>query len=375
MTATLMLPTASVSFASGAPMAVKELRVIQAEYHHERVQVTVDLSSPSSKRYQTGTPVRVDWGIPPKHMQTFVGYVNHATPEHRPVEDRSDGGGKLRVVLVAPSWVLKDGDYQTFRNVSAATAVRQVAESFRLGTRNIHQHPTRHAVLHQQGRSFWEFMVECAQRMGWTLYARGMELHCLDRKQSALLTRFPPVLRSPVLGGSVREFRPKVGANAPGGGSLLVREGYGVNPRSGAVLYSRDDGGTEKALFNTPGLAPAFRRGSADSSFSDLGEGYDTLQSKSKANQLAVEATFTATVHPNVRVGGTVVMEGFGDGSDGGWYVTAVEHILRAAGRSEMRVTVGRDTARSDTFLVPQLLAESAAPRGARLVNQRWVLA
>lgn len=367
--------TASVFFESGLARGVKEISILHAEYQHERAVVTVEKDAATSKRFATGAPVSIVWGFAPTYLTTFYGYANHIAPIHKPTELRDEGGALMRVVCVAPTWVFKDTDYLTFRNLSAPQAVKKVAERFRFGLTNIQPQAVAWPVLHQQGRSYWDFMVECAQKAGWTLFGRGMDLHCLDRKQSvASDAGRVPTLRSRELGGSVIEFRPQHGSNTPAGGTLAVREAYGVNPKTGQLLYSRDGADSERPMYNAAPQTPTFHQGMTDVVYEGLGEGYGKLQAGARANRLSIEATMLCEAHPHVRVGSSINLKGFGAGNDGAWFVVGTEVRLKPALDTLMSVRLGRDTSNSAAFVVPPVTQVAGRPRHARLVNRKWVL-
>jgi hypothetical protein len=153
-----------------------------------------------------------------------------------------------------------------------------------------------------------------------------------------------------------------------------VREAYGVNPRNGQLLYSRDGANAERPLYNAAALTPAFYQGMTAVVYEGLGEGQGKLQASARENRLAVTATLVGESHPHVRVGGSVNVVGFGAGNDGAWYVSAVDHDLKLRSKKTMRLSLGRDTADSAAFVVAPALSTVPATRGVRLVNGRWVL-
>lgn len=367
--------TASVFFGESTTAVadgVEDVHLLEAEYQHERAVIHVRSLAPTSKRFASGAPVSVLWGRPPGRSRWFLGYVNHTEPLHS--SDRPDDP-LLKVVCVGVTSPAKSQGYRTFRNVSPTAAVKALATEMRFDLTHIAPYASNSAVLHQSGKSDWEFMVECAKQAGYTLFSRGTALYCMDRgtliERSASVS---PVLAPTTKGGDVQHFVPARGASTPQGGDLAVRGAFAVNPRSGALLSTtvRDTG---RPLFGSTPVVPVKTKAQTDIVFSDMADAYEQLNAAARADGLPIAATLVGKANPRCRVGKTVALAGFGPDGDGLWYVTAAEQTVGAAERSEMVLTLGRDT-EMPAFNVRTPPVSSAPPaRGARLLTGRWVAA
>jgi hypothetical protein len=370
-------PFANVSLDGGTAFAqgVRSVRTIEAEFAHERCVILLDSKEPTSKRFASGAPVLVEWGINPAPRRHFIGYVSHTEPLHRPGSTTERGGEALvQVVCVAPTWVTKDQGLATFRNVPATHAVKTVGESFRFGVSNVARSSRIEPTLHQGGRSGWEFMVDCARKAGFTLFARGLHLYCLDRKD--LIQRGvtqAPWLVSTALGGTVTEMTPNLGATAPES-EHAVREAHAVNPRTGTLIGLRNSGQTEKPVFAQVGAPPGFTKARTALPVADIGEAKSALGAEERLHRLAVTATLVGKSHPSARVGGVVVVQGYGKDADGYWYVSAATHTYEGPQRQEMTLRLARDSATASMSLPSVPTPVASAGRSARLVGGRWVL-
>lgn len=363
-----------VSFDGVPAEGVQQIRLIEAEYEHERAVITVERDTPSAKRFKSGAPVSIAWGFEaPGLGRSFIGYVNHVEPDYHP------GAGQellLRVVCVAPTWLFKDSGYATHRNKTGPSVVKAVAQTGRFGVTHIQADTQVWPVFHQGGKSDWDFMVECAKKAGWTLFARGMDIYCLDRKKAVAATRATaPVLTPSIGGGPISEFTSQLGASSPGGGVLAARQGHSVNPRTGRAIRWSNKANSDRPMFGAPGTTPAFTSGTPDLTFESLGEADRQLRAAESQNRLHVTAEAAGVSVPKARVGSAVVMDGFvSDMDNGPWYVSAAEHVYRPPlEQSTMRLTLGRDSLYAGDRS-PQSPTPVPPSRGARLVNRQWVL-
>lgn len=362
-----------VHFEGGRADGVTEAQIHQGEFEHERAVLMVERAKATSKRFKSGAPVRIDWGYLPKRKRTFYGYINHVEPIENPAAELR-GDQLLKVVCVGPTWVFKDGGYLTYRNMTAPLMIKKIAEEMRFDTRHIKPHSKVWPVEHQGGRSQWEFMVHCARQIGWTLFARGLELHCLDRQTAVTQSQSSaPILIPAIAGGHVQRLKSSLGAASPTGGDLRVRDAYGINPRTGNVLARRNKADSDRPMFRAAALAPSFGTSVVDMPFESLGEVESKLSAAESLNRMPIEAHLEGASDPRVSVGRTVYVAGMNEADNGHWYVRSAVHKIRGLNDTSMTLKLGRDTESQLTSVVPVGVAPPV-PRGARLVNRQWVL-
>lgn len=365
---------ATLSFSNGAvDRQPRRVVLTQSEFQHELAVIEVPSFSVDSKRYQTGTPVTLAWGTSPTNGRTFVGYVSHTEPVYR-VEGNEDGETDWRkVVCVGATFVLKDGDYSGYKDVSVPTVVRAICERYRLDASHVQTHARVFGSLSQNGRSFWDFLVDLAQKIGYVLYARGTSLYFHDRLSAVSNVRGNIPAFSPK-GGGLNNFKSQIGATTPTGGDLFDRFGFGVNAETGAVITAQ-----RKAVATRPvlGRVPYYavhQRGDANLSFGSAAEGDDALAAKALSNQLPISAKIEVGGHTNVRVGGVVQLNGLDLTNSGLWYVKHVRHEITP--KSYITTAeIGRDATTAVTLPPTGPALVTNLERGSRLNGLQWVVA
>lgn len=369
-------PFVSASLSDGSPpVAVESARFMEAEYEHERAVIVLNANDPTSKRFASDTPVVVDWGFRPSPSRFFVGYVSHTEPMHSPSKERN-GERNIKVVCVAPSWALKAQGFETYRNVTPTAVVKAQGEALRFGVGNVLPSSLVEAALHQGGRSHWEFMIDCAKRAGFTLFARGLQLYCLDRREMVRRgsSTAPWLASSSMAGGTVTEMTPSFGAGSPKA-QASPREAYAVNPRTGALIGLANRAG-DKPVFAARSAPPlGFTKARTGLAVNNVGEAMERLAAEERLDRMSVTARLKASSNPQVRVGGVVVVLGYGADADGYWYVTDVTHEYTGPSRQTMDVGLARDTATAAQAPATPPVSSVSAKRGARLLGGRWVLA
>lgn len=367
-----MPPTCTISLNGGPDLAVKEAVFQHKEMEHEQALVTLpDVSRAASRWLSTGSPVLIRWGATERPLREFVGYVSHTKPIFQAAPTRD--GEDLGVHCVGATFPLKDGDYWSRRNISATTPIREIAEQFRLDTTFIGRHQTDWPTLAQAGRSYWAFMVECAKRMGWTLYAHGTTVYCHERTTALALTRGAPYFMSSerAAGGRLHRFKNSVGATSPEGGQARQRHAYGVNDRTGSVVRHTNQANTTKPLLGAMAVRPVFGQGQAGMPVGSLAEAHDRLQGEELDNRLSIEAILTGDGNQTVMVGRALEVDGLSALDNGFWYVKGYVQRLRPQ-EFTIEATLGRDSEAG--YRLPASPSPQVA-RGSRLINNRWVVA
>ena len=293
---------------------------------------------------KTGTPVVFSWTQDNKGYR-WVGYVNIVSKQSAAQKQRT-----MKVICVGASFVLKQKATRTFKNSTVVEAAEKIAKEFGFsfvgdpGSR-------RFDALSIAGQSYWEWLQEQAQRIGYGLVVVNctMYLRPLDKFIDATSFDVPSYtseMAGPVSGANLYDrtldsFTVLNGDYVEDGflTTRTARVSAGVSPATGKLtthVSSPSDskkklrGGTSGTLFTAYSDEVVHTKGSAKSS--SLAE--------SQARRFTVPALIIGQGDPGVHPLVTVHVQGTGVDTDGYWVVSKVVHSFRIAGdyQTEMRV-------------------------------------
>jgi len=346
----------------------------QGEYRHEIMTATVSSMSTDSKRYQTGVPVELVWGDSPTNKQLFLGYVSHVEPMYDSGRYSTDTHARKNVVCMGASFVYKNAAYLNLKNVTASVMARRMCTVMRFDSSGVQDHDRVWPTLTQGGKSYWLYLAELAQRIGYTMYARGTDLYFHDRLSAA--ARFRGQVPSfSTGGGGLAKFESQVGKSTPMGGELADRVLYGTDSRTGRPILGQQQNARQKPLLGREGLAALFVQGETGRAVDSPQEARDELSAMARQNQLPVTAKIKVRGNPKVQVGGLVHLGGIDSVNDGLWYVTGTKHVFDGPNEYMTEALVGRDAVVAASNMPSTLGVDVPKPRGSRLVNGLWVTA
>lgn len=361
-------PFVKLTFAgSPAERQPSRTEIVEHEFKHDLAMLTVPNASVDMKRYRSGVPVRLAWGTGPTASREFIGYVSHVEPMLASDTD------KKKVVCIGASFVAKEGGYDSFKNLTASAMVRQIATKFRFDAANVQNHTRVFPSLSQNGRSYWQLLIELADRVGYTLYCRGTVLYFHDRLAALSKQRSVPIFGG-TTGLEIIKFNSSIGKATPTGGTLAHRAVYGVNPHTGRPLLAQQKSDAQRPLLGRTALEALFTQGDATTSVNSIEEGQAHLSAQASANQLAVTAAAVLDGNARVRVGDAIFLVGLGPINSGRWYVVGTRHVFDGPTAYQTHVDLGRDGVVATTA-APPASGALAATRSSRLVNGLWVAA
>lgn len=244
----------------------------------------------------------------------------------------------------------------------------------RFDSTNVQDHIRVWPTLSQSGKSYWTYLAELSERVGYTMYARGTNLYFHDRLSTVGRNR--GVIPSfGAAGAGLAKFEAQIGKTTPAGGALADRIIYGLNPRTGKPVLGQQTNDQQRPLLGREGLTALFTKGETARSVDSLQEARDELDALGRVNQLPVTAKLTVRGNPRVRVGGLIHLWGIDNVNDGMWYVMAVKHIFDGPNDYKTMVEVGRDSVVAATNLPAAPAIDLPPMRGSRLINSTWVAA
>ncbi len=346
------------------------LTISEREFAHDLAIAHIPFEYAGSKRYETGTPVEVRWGtVYPNNTNRFYGYVHHTEP----VYTRGGRGGRshtLKVVCIGASYRLKQPRQRVWKMRTAPSVVRELANLVKFSG-DVQPHGDIRESIANPGVSDWRFMVEQAQRIGYTFYVSNTDVHFHDR-----ITRFRRLQRSaPVffarqpgdntLGDSIYAFHIIVGETTPDGGDQAIRVIQGVDPRFAEVVSALDRVGTPiREQLAQRSFSPEFLKYETDIVAQNIGSATTQLEGLARKNRWHYVANAEVVGVPSVHQGSPVFFEGLGPRDSGYWYVEGVEHVIRPDDY-RMYLSLGRDSS-----YVTRSRPQEAA--GRRVIRQRF---
>lgn len=369
-----MTLVASISFASGAVLPVREMSVTMAEGRHEVATITVPDETPDSSKFRSGSPVTISWGYGKGDQAVMVGYVANWEPA---IERGATDAFKrtMSVMCMGASFRLKDADYEVHRGVTASYVAKRVAEKFRFDVAGVEDSPTLHDMLPQQGKSYWAYLQWMASQVGYVVWCRNTTLYFTSRRAALATSRgaFIPLVQTNSGPGTLLNFTPRSGRWAPEG-QRAERMAHGINPRTGST-FGATNKGDDKALFGSIDT-PLFTAGTPEMALGTLDEMRTSLAASERGTQQHITAEAVVRGDARLRVGAAALVSTPNSGVDSGlWYISEATHTLRFGGDGESyttKVKLLRDA--YEKQLTP-VLQGPATLRGSRLLNDRWVAA
>jgi len=322
--------------------------IYQEQYHHDIAVLSFNRGSDSRfKDIPTGLPVKITWSQG-RLKKDWIGYVTN-------VEKTMQGSLEqpMMVHCVGASYPLKERATRTFSNMTIPEVAKVIATEF--GLKLIaDSHPIRFPQLSMAGHSYWQWLVEHAKKIGFSLYVDGATLYLenfdrtIARKSAdaALLFydgKYLPT-RSRHVDRTLHYFKPLKGDNVETGTVFRSQKiTSGVNPLSSSLeSTSVAPNAVGVALKDTPSDV-LFREYRSD----------QVVQSASIAREIAKGAASMARFNLPAKVkciGDArispfmpVQLAGTGSKTDGLWVAKKVRHNIRSNGEYDIEALVLTD--------------------------------
>jgi phage protein D len=287
---------------------------------------------------KTGVPIRFEWKQGAR-TNSWIGYVYSISGERGAQKKQP-----MKVTCVSASFVLKKKANRVFINKTIPEIAQIIAQenNLALDTEKV-ANLIRYSQLSISGKSYWEWLRELGERIGFGLVATGSTLifkpidRLLDLRNSDT-----PILQmwetdTPIVNGNfertLQYFKINNGEYIEQGSeSRSVKVSNGIDPFTGREFSQKSSPSKTKN---------ALRRTTADALFE---EPMSFRVSLSKTQAKAHSAGYAALVRynipakavaigdPRIRPYSLVSVEGTGEQSDGYWLVDSVKHVFNKTG-------------------------------------------
>lgn len=330
--------------------------------HHDIVVLEFRTSSAANMhKLKTGVPVLLRWKQG-GNSQTIHGYVTHVS-----AETVGQKKAKMKVYVVGGSYPLKARSTKIYKKKTIPEVAGLIAKQFGLKFAG-ETHGQQFNQIAISGHSFWEWLVEQADRIGFGLRVDNLSLvfKSIDKlifqsiSNAPVMSMFniPQPIGALFLDRTLDYFEVQNGENIEQDDNLrTIKNIGGVNPLTGKPF-------TSKAQPKTVGKKT--RKTVSDNLFDEFVVGLpvnDAASARLTALGAAQKARFNIPAvvkgqgDPRMKPYSTVYINGTGSETDGFWVIETVTHFLGFKGTYDVEMLVRTDG-------VGQPVASMPAPFG-----------
>lgn len=347
-----------------------DLIILQEEYKHDTVALTYWGGDVDSDSLLSGTPMAMSWGRQTV-KRALYGYVNHASRVNNALSTTNSvvERNAIKVACVGASWPMKQADTRVWTNYTAAQVVTEIAALFGLDVDAVDDGMTWPS-LQMEGKSYWQFCVSLAKRIGYTFYCNGVQLVFKPRRVSASnLLGVAAIYDYRTDPSGFPVFSPILGATSPQGGQLKNRVLAGIDPRTNQIVTSFVSGDPSPSSLGVKQLLPVFTE-IETCAVDTQAEANAKTNGLGQQNQLFITATATATGNPYVSQGSLVSVQNANGGQNGLWFVVSAKHVLTTKNYT-LYLTLGRNGLGASP--AGSLATNINTPPNAVLSGSSWV--
>jgi len=287
--------------------------------------------------FRTGTPVEVAWNND-KDSKKFIGYVSHLQYPTTQILNKY-----IEVVCVGGSYPLKEETSKIWVNTTASQVVTEIAKSFYLKPL-VTPSTIKFSQISMSGHTYWEKLVELANKIGYGVQVLGAELHFhpIDTMIDQFMTTIPvlafldPYTNANALYNvqTLNSFESKLGdyveKSSNNRNNKIVS---GVDPVTGKIYKSKSSPHLVGSQIRDNIKAPLFSKvesgvvANSDSMTKSLAD------AKAHLSRLSIPGKGSAQGDPRISPWGTVELRYTGTNSDGFWIVTSATHEMNLDGQ------------------------------------------
>lgn len=297
--------------------------------------------------FKTGTPVQVSWRND-KVNKNFIGYVSHIQYPTTQVLNRY-----VEIVCVGGSYPLKEEATKIWTNTTASQVATDIAKKFYLKP-VVTPSTVKFSQISMSGHTYWEKLVELANKIGYGVQVLGTELHFhpIDTMIDQFMTTIPilafldPFTNSNSVFDvqTLDAFESKLGdyveKKANNRSNKIVS---GVDPVTGKIYTSKSSPHQVGAPIRQNVKAPLFSKvesgvvANSDAMAKALADG------KAHLSRLSIPGKGSAQGDPRVSPWGTIEVRYTGTSSDGFWIVTSSKHEMTIDGKYTVEFSCATD--------------------------------
>jgi len=326
----------------------KKLTLIQHINNHDVMILKFQyFNSLIASSFKTGTPVEISWSND-KSTKRFIGYVSHIQYPTTQILDKY-----IEIVCVGGSYPLKEEASKIWVNTSASQVAIEIAKTLHLKPL-VTSSNVKFSQISMAGHTYWEKLVELANRIGYGVQVLGAELHFhpIDKMIDQFMTTIPvlafldPYTNSNAAFSvqTLDFFESKLGdfveKHSNNRTNKIVS---GVDPITGRVYKSNSSPHLIGSKLRQTVKAPLFNKveagvvANSESIVKALSEG------KAHLSRLSIPGKGASQGDPRISPWGTIELRNTGTHSDGFWIVTSTKHEMHIDGRYMVEFSCATD--------------------------------
>jgi phage protein D len=319
--------------------APRSVRLIQEKGRHDIVEVSYNAFSDFYyNALKTGVPMKITW-TNEKSTGEFFGYVYSVTQTTQSSLTRN-----VIVKGISTGFLLKESTNKIWTNKSASDIVSEIAKKFKLVPK-VTPSSVRFSQQSVVGHTYWEKVLELAERIGYVVQIVGTELHFhpMDKMIDQFIKSVPVLsFEEPELnwgatyeGQTLEKFKPTVGDHIEwyGHPSRKTKTVSGIDSVTGKIY-------TQKS--SPKNVGKNLRKNVNEAIFPEF---FPTRISENKtmakevADALAqlarwsIPAEGSAQGDARIAPYRTVDINGTGSTTDASWVITKATHFITFDGR------------------------------------------
>jgi phage protein D len=280
----------------------------------------------------TGIPVKVKWNMMSEERE-WVGYVTHVTKTVALQQEK-----QMEVICIGASYVLKERATRVFVQSTIPDAVAEICKEFGLAA-VVDAHDIVFPQLSMAGHTYWQWIVEQAKKIGYTVYLSKTTLYfrklnnMIDQSMSSVPSLFfsaPDYVDEPRLfERTLNYFKVVKGSHVEQSNNPKAKKiTGGVDPHLGTSVQGSA----------APELATGtLRENIGESLFTDYrtdrvvnsaAMGSSLAGGSAELARLSLPAKVKGQGDPRMRPFQSIYIQGTGQDTDGYWVIDEVKHTI-----------------------------------------------
>ena len=326
------------------------------------------------EQLKTGLPIKLTWSQGSR-TKVWYGYVSVTTQTKAGQTNRP-----TKVYCIGASFLLKNSSPRVFTNMTIPEVAEELAKEhgFRFVGEN---HPTRWPQIGLSGGSYWEWLQENAQKIGYVCYVDGTDLvyrpidNLLqqDSTNLAVMQYWNVPLTSTnasldrtldsieILSGEYLEDRDI---------TRTIKQVGGVDPITGKEFLSRMSPLDAGKALRSDLSGVYFDEHQTQVVANDVSWATSSAEGAAHGARFTLPARIMGQGDPRIRPHGLVYVDGTGAKTDGAWLVRSVTHGMNRGGEYGVDIVAATDGLGSSSVDFKGISARSSEPLTRSIVGK-----
>jgi hypothetical protein len=356
-------------------LSVKRLSMELHENMHNVVILEFAGLNPQLITEYIDRPVKVSIEIRERDLLEFCGYITHLEPfslSYSGTVNKSPFQ-MTRVYCMGASYLMKSKKSRVWENKTISEIAQQISNTYKFSV-SVPNDSYRFPRLVQSSESDWAFLVDTAQKLGYSVLVENTHINIWDpykainqrRSYSALYT-IRGLYGSPnPQPGLIIEFDGRIGAVTPY--ASKTPDTIHVLDKQSSVLSVSNADSTDHSGLGTPVTTKFTNTYSVNADSFEMGK---KLVDGELRRSFPFYAKVTVVGDPGITPGGIVNIKEYNAQFDGFWYVKSVNHEITQSSMVTHLEIVKDSTGSSED--IPMSTTAYIAPPAPALQGGEWI--